>query len=179
MEDQPLCSFQVTSFKCGSFALGISNNHATFDGHGFKSFLDNLAALTRDGPPVISRPPFTDRRLLSVRSPPCICFRHPELVDIEMEASDASPTMLELSSCALDFKLFKLTVNDIASLKRQAATSRRPTSLTSLSPTSGAARSSLLPPSPQAVEPRECSTRWTFGPGCGRRCRWSTRGTLY
>ncbi|KAG0491994.1 hypothetical protein HPP92_005392 [Vanilla planifolia] len=115
MEDQPLCSFQVTSFKCGSFALGISNNHATFDGHGFKSFLDNLAALTRDGPPVISRPPFTDRSLLSVRSPPCICFRHPELVDIEMEASDASPTMLELSSCALDFKLFKLTVNDIAS----------------------------------------------------------------
>ncbi|KAJ6317891.1 hypothetical protein OIU76_013439 [Salix suchowensis] len=59
---------QVTSFKCGGFAIGISTSHATFDGISFKTFLDNLAAVAGGKP--LAVPPCNDRELLAARSPP-------------------------------------------------------------------------------------------------------------
>ncbi|PKA54766.1 Omega-hydroxypalmitate O-feruloyl transferase [Apostasia shenzhenica] len=123
LEDQPLISFQLTSFKCGGFALGISNNHATFDGISFSSFLRNLAAVAAGEPLAVH--PFSNRRLLSARSPPLVSFPHPELVD----AASASPTMLEPSSSDLHLRLFHLSAADIASLKLRALPlSSKPTS---------------------------------------------------
>ncbi|KAK8969973.1 Rosmarinate synthase [Platanthera guangdongensis] len=123
MDDHPLCSFQVTSFKCGGFAMGISNNHATFDGISFKAFLQNLAALAGGGN--LATVPFTDRRLLSVRSPPRVTFPHPELV----EASAALSSMLDPSPADLHFRLFRFSAADIAALKLLAHPhASRPTS---------------------------------------------------
>ncbi|KAK9087920.1 hypothetical protein Syun_030314 [Stephania yunnanensis] len=68
IEDRPLCVFQVTSFKCGGFAIGVSSNHTTLDGKSFKAFLENLASLTANKPMVST--PCHDRRLLAARSPP-------------------------------------------------------------------------------------------------------------
>ncbi|KAJ6322527.1 hypothetical protein OIU77_012380 [Salix suchowensis] len=72
---------QVTSFKCGGFAIGISTSHATFDGISFKTFLDNLAAVAGGKP--LAVPPCNDRELLAARSPPRVTFPHPELLKLQ------------------------------------------------------------------------------------------------
>ncbi|KAK6124601.1 hypothetical protein DH2020_041656 [Rehmannia glutinosa] len=51
-DDQPLCTFQVTSFKCGGFAIGMSMNHALFDGVSAQTFIENLAAQAFDDKPL-------------------------------------------------------------------------------------------------------------------------------
>ncbi|KAL0905297.1 hypothetical protein M5K25_023706 [Dendrobium thyrsiflorum] len=126
MEDQPLCSFQLTFFKCGGFALGISNNHVTFDGMSFKNFLQNLAYLASAGHNnTLPTPPFTNRRLLSTRCPPRVTFPHPELLETPSSA------MLELSpsTTILNFKLLRLSAANISSLKLLSQPhSTRPTS---------------------------------------------------
>ncbi|CAA6660127.1 unnamed protein product [Spirodela intermedia] len=50
IEDRPLFVIRLTAFKCGAFAMGISNSHATFDGVGFRTFMENLAALAAAKP---------------------------------------------------------------------------------------------------------------------------------
>ncbi|CAF1896309.1 unnamed protein product [Brassica napus] len=69
-DDQPLFAFQVTSFKCGGFAMGISTNHTTFDGLSFKTFLDNLASLLSDKPS--STPPCNDQKASESVSSVCV-----------------------------------------------------------------------------------------------------------
>ncbi|XP_048603153.1 omega-hydroxypalmitate O-feruloyl transferase-like [Brassica napus] len=95
-DDQPLFAFQVTSFKCGGFAMGISTNHTTFDGLSFKTFLDNLASLLSDKPS--STPPCNDRTLLKARTPPRVTFPHHELVQLQ----DSNTTVFEATSEHLD-----------------------------------------------------------------------------
>ncbi|KAL0322278.1 UNVERIFIED_CONTAM: Putrescine hydroxycinnamoyltransferase 1 [Sesamum calycinum] len=89
-DDQPLCVLQVTSFKCGGFAMGLSTNHVLFDGLSFKIFLENLASQAFDDKP-LPLPPCNDRRLLA--------------------ASKQED---------LDFKIFSLSPNDISYLKEKA-----------------------------------------------------------
>ncbi|CAN6843127.1 unnamed protein product [Brassica oleracea] len=102
-DDQPLFAFQVTSFKCGGFAMGISTNHTTFDGLSFKTFLDNLASLLSDKP--LSTPPCNDRTLLKARTPPRVTFPHHELVQLQ----DSETAVFEATSEHLDFNIFKLS----------------------------------------------------------------------
>ncbi|XWS65237.1 hypothetical protein CRYUN_Cryun05aG0075000 [Craigia yunnanensis] len=113
-DDQPLCIVQVTSFKCGGFAMGILTNHVTFDGLSFKIFLDNLGALADDKPPAVI--PCNDRELLNARSPPCVSFPHLELAKF----NDSTPPVFDATSEALDFKVFRLTSDKIADLKEKA-----------------------------------------------------------
>lgn len=111
---------QVTSFKCGGFSIGISTNHATFDGLSFKVFLDNLAALAADKPLAII--PCNDRRLLAARSPPRVTFDHPEMLKLKMpfgKESNNAP-IFDITQEDLDFKIFRLTPDDIANLKEKA-----------------------------------------------------------
>ncbi|WCJ38903.1 HXXXD-type acyl-transferase family protein [Euphorbia peplus] len=115
--DSPLCIIQITSFKCGGFAIGISTNHATFDGLSFKTFLQNIAAVAADKPLAVT--PCNDRQLLSARSPPCITFPHPELLNLNT-LSSAGATVFELTKETLDFKIFRLTSSDISNLKSKA-----------------------------------------------------------
>lgn len=121
LEDKPLICFQVTTFRCGGFAIGISNNHTTFDGISFKMFLENLAAVANDSPLPI--PPCNNRRLLSARSPPRVAFSHPELVQIKLpakgeEAQEAS--ILNVARSDLELKVFRLSGDHIAGLKEKA-----------------------------------------------------------
>ncbi|KAK1319126.1 Omega-hydroxypalmitate O-feruloyl transferase [Acorus calamus] len=112
LEDWPLMAIQVTSFKCGGFAMGLSINHATFDGATVKTFLENLASLAATG--TLSVHPCNDRHLLSARNPPRVTFPHPELtnnIDRTFDASINTP---------IEAKLFHLTPSDITLLKQKA-----------------------------------------------------------
>ncbi|XP_022747538.1 omega-hydroxypalmitate O-feruloyl transferase [Durio zibethinus] len=116
-DDQPLCIVQVTWFKCGGFAMGILTNHVTFDGLSFKIFLDNLGALAADKPLAVI--PCNDRQLLASRSPPCASFPHLELAKFK----DSNPPVFDVTSEALDFKVFRLTSHNIGQLKEKAKAS--------------------------------------------------------
>ncbi|XP_076899322.1 acyltransferase GLAUCE-like [Bidens hawaiensis] len=118
MHDRPLCIFQLTSFKCGGFAIGVATNHATFDGLSFKTFLENIASLAADKP--LATVPCNDRHLLAARSPPQIQFDHPELLKIPAGVDLPNPTVFDSPEGQLDFKIFNLTSDDIAHLKKKA-----------------------------------------------------------
>lgn len=128
--DHPLCIVQVTSFKCGGFAMGIQTNHATFDGAAFKTFLENLASVAGDKPLAVT--PCNDRELLAARTPPQVTFPHPELLKLntamgqaqaqveDPEETQPSPNVFDITSNDLDFKVFRLSAEDINGLKSKA-----------------------------------------------------------
>ncbi|OMO57494.1 Transferase [Corchorus capsularis] len=117
-DDQPLCNVQVTSFRCGGFAIGFITNHVTFDGLSFKIFLDNLAAaIAADGNTPLPLTPCNDRLLLASRSPPRVDFPHFELAKFH---DSNPPPVFDATSEDLDFKVFRLTSSDIADLKEKA-----------------------------------------------------------
>uniref|UniRef100_A0A0A0LHQ8 Omega-hydroxypalmitate O-feruloyl transferase n=2 Tax=Cucumis sativus TaxID=3659 RepID=A0A0A0LHQ8_CUCSA len=101
--------------------MGFSTNHCAFDGLSFKQFLDNFAALADNKPLVVT--PCHDRRLLTARSPPRVTFPHHELlkIDTPLPSPDSSNTsVFEATPQDLDFKIFKLSGTDIATLKQKA-----------------------------------------------------------
>jgi len=109
---------QVTSFKCGGFAIGFSTSHTTFDGLSFKTFLDNIAALAAKKPLAVT--PCHDRNLLAARSPPRVTFPHPEMLKLN---DLPNSNIFEASTEQLQFKVFKLTSKDITKLKEEAKNS--------------------------------------------------------
>ncbi|CAK7325981.1 unnamed protein product [Dovyalis caffra] len=115
---KPLCIIQVTSFKCGGFAMGTSTSHATFDGISFKAFLENLAALAGGKPLAVT--PCNDRELLAARSPPSVTFPHPELV--KLQGQELNAPVFDATQEALDFKIFRLRSGNISDLKEKAKT---------------------------------------------------------
>ncbi|KAL3523284.1 hypothetical protein ACH5RR_016118 [Cinchona calisaya] len=118
--DQPLCILQFTSFKCGGFAMGLSNNHATFDGISFKIFLQNLASQAFDDKP-LAIPPHNDRTLLSARTPPRVTFPHPELLKLKIPiGEELSPPTFDCPEEELDFKIFRLSSDEVNYLKNKA-----------------------------------------------------------
>ncbi|XP_074332169.1 acyltransferase GLAUCE [Apium graveolens] len=121
-EDQPLSIMQVTSFKCGGFVLGFSNNHCTSDGLSFKHFLENLASQAYDHHKPLPFIPCNDRNLLAARSPPRVTFTHPELLNIKLTGGeDTCPSVFDCSTPEnLDTKVFRLSSADIAHLKLMA-----------------------------------------------------------
>ncbi|KAF8402269.1 hypothetical protein HHK36_013221 [Tetracentron sinense] len=122
-EDQPLYILQVTLFKCGGFAMGISNSHTTFDGTSFKIFLENLASLAADKPLAVT--PYKNRHLLTARSPPRVTFPHPEMVKLEIQpGAESNTTVFEATQENLDIEIFRLSSDDIAKLKEKAKSGR-------------------------------------------------------
>ncbi|CAJ1953425.1 unnamed protein product [Sphenostylis stenocarpa] len=116
--DDPLCVAQITSFKCGGFAIGISTSHTTFDGLSFKTFLDNVASIAAKK--LLAVRPCHDRHLLAARSPPRVTFPHPEMLNLnDLPKSN----IFEASTEQLHFKVFKLTSNHITKLKEEAKNS--------------------------------------------------------
>lgn len=111
-------ALQITSFKCGGFAIGFTTSHTTFDGLSFRTFLDNLAALAANKPLAVT--PCHDRQLLAARSPPRVTFPHPELIKLGNFPASLESGVFEASSEELDFKVFRLTSENINSLKEQA-----------------------------------------------------------
>ncbi|KAI4350395.1 hypothetical protein L6164_004854 [Bauhinia variegata] len=116
--DRPLCVVQLTSFKCGGFAIGFSTSHTAFDGSSFKTFLENLAALAAGKPLVVT--PCHDRQLLVARSPPHVSFAHHELLQLDNLRPRFDSGVIGASSEQLDFKIFQLTSDDLKALKERA-----------------------------------------------------------
>ncbi|KAL9249590.1 Acyltransferase GLAUCE-like protein [Drosera capensis] len=120
----PLCIFQMTSFKCGGFAMGVQRNHAMFDGISALVFAQNLAALAGDKELVVT--PCNDRKLLAARSPLLVSFPHHECLKLNIlqspEATDnVDRNVLENSSLDLSFKIFHLSPDGLLSLKAKAS----------------------------------------------------------
>lgn len=102
---------------CGGFAIGMSTNHATFDGISFKTFLDNLAAVASDKPLPVT--PCNDRHLLAARSPPRVTFPHPELLKLNTHLGDKNAPVFNNAEEPLDFKIFRLTSAHVSALKEK------------------------------------------------------------
>ncbi|KAG8367976.1 hypothetical protein BUALT_Bualt16G0128600 [Buddleja alternifolia] len=117
-DDQPMCTLQVTSFKCGGFAIGMSNNHILLDGLAAKMFQENLASQAFDDKP-LPFIPVHDRHCLTARSPPLVTFPHPEFLLPELPLLEPPNLVIKQE---LDFKVLKLTSNDINLLKAKAET---------------------------------------------------------
>ncbi|KAI3446392.1 hypothetical protein Pfo_003057 [Paulownia fortunei] len=116
-DNQPLCIFQVTSFKCGGFAIGMSVNHILFDGFSARMFLENLASQTFEDKP-LPFIPCHDRRLLAARSPPLVTFPHPEFLKPDLPV--LGPPDHDCKQ-ELDSKVLKISSSDINFLKAKAA----------------------------------------------------------
>ncbi|KAK6143596.1 hypothetical protein DH2020_023944 [Rehmannia glutinosa] len=117
-DDQPLCTFQVTSFKDGGFAIGMSINHILFDGIGAEMFTKNLATQAFDDKP-LSSIPCHNRHLLAARSPPHVAFPHTEFFKPDLPSSGPPVFDCERED-ELDYKMFKLTFGAINYLKEKA-----------------------------------------------------------
>ncbi|KAL0399862.1 UNVERIFIED_CONTAM: Shikimate O-hydroxycinnamoyltransferase [Sesamum radiatum] len=116
--DQPLCVFQVTSFKCGGFCIGMSTNHALMDGVSAQIFFENLATQAFDDKP-LAIIPCNDRHLLAARFPPYVEFPHPELLKLDMPAG-SGPPVRDFKTEELDYTVFSLTSDTINYLKDKA-----------------------------------------------------------
>ncbi|CAH9072970.1 unnamed protein product [Cuscuta epithymum] len=117
--DQPLCIVQVTSFTCGGFVMGVSTNHAAFDGSGFHTFLQNLASQARNNSLAVV--PCNDRSLLAARSPPRVTFPHPELLKLNLpDGLEMAPQVFNCLNDQLSFHIFHLTSANIHNLKAKA-----------------------------------------------------------
>ncbi|PIA50640.1 hypothetical protein AQUCO_01200091v1 [Aquilegia coerulea] len=118
VNDQPLLILQITSFKCGSFSLGVTFNHMMFDGIGYRIFLDNLASLARNQP--LSIVPINNRQLLSARIPPQPTFPHPELSKLNGPLKGIVLEPFLPSIHKIQSKTFHLSSSDIINLKDKA-----------------------------------------------------------
>ncbi|BFG18017.1 hypothetical protein CerSpe_042910 [Prunus speciosa] len=109
---------QVTTFKCGGFAMGISNSHVTFDGLSFRLFLDKLAALATNKPLAVVL--YNDSRIIAAQSPPHVTFPHPDLLELkiipaqqehehEVGGQNLNPRWCEAVQEELDFKILRAT----------------------------------------------------------------------
>eukprot|EP01018_Ginkgo_biloba_P029219 Gb_07696 [translate_table: standard] len=103
VEDTPLCSLQVTRFKCAGFTIGLGTNHAVADGLSVVHFLQNLASLAAGKDLAVI--PYTDRNLLRARSPP---------------QADFGASSLEQPSNGHIFKLFHVSNDMLNRLKLKA-----------------------------------------------------------
>ncbi|KAL8482681.1 hypothetical protein ACS0TY_025642 [Phlomoides rotata] len=120
--DQPLCVFQITSFKCGGFSIGMSINHILFDGLAAKTFTENLASQAFDDKPLVVVP-CTNRHLLAARSPPLVAFHHHEYLDLNLPVGEGSrPPVFDCLREELEVRIFKLSPNDLTNLKNKAKT---------------------------------------------------------
>ncbi|KAL7114656.1 hypothetical protein ACP275_04G135000 [Erythranthe tilingii] len=80
-DDQPLLILQVTSFRCGGFAIGTAMNNTLVDGAGAQKLLANIASQAfdnNDSEMPLHVIPCNNRHLLTARSPPLVAFPHPK-----------------------------------------------------------------------------------------------------
>jgi hypothetical protein len=65
--------------------------------------------------------PFKDRTLLAARSPPSVTFPHPELLKLKVPIGEESgPPVFDGQADDLDFKIFRLSSDDVSFLKEKA-----------------------------------------------------------
>lgn len=77
IEEMPLFTVQVTSFKCKGFVIGILVHHGTVDATSAMNLLLNFSSISRSGKP--DSQPNEDRTYFKARNPPRPMFSHDEL----------------------------------------------------------------------------------------------------
>ncbi|XVF11483.1 hypothetical protein REPUB_Repub08aG0031400 [Reevesia pubescens] len=110
----PLLVIQVTKFKCGAFAIGMSMNHCMLDGIGAMEFVNGWGEVTRGL--ALKIPPFLDRSILKARNPPMIEFSHHEFDEIE----DISNTNKLYEEEEMVYKSFLFDPDKLGQLKETA-----------------------------------------------------------
>ncbi|KAL0402780.1 UNVERIFIED_CONTAM: Anthranilate N-benzoyltransferase protein 3 [Sesamum radiatum] len=126
--DQPLCVFQVTSFKCGGFCIGMSTNHVMFDGEAARIFMENLASQAFEDKP-LAIIPCHNRHLLAARSPPHVEFPHPEFFQPNLPV--VGPPVFDCKREELDYTTLRRTSKAIDYLKEKAKDNNTTTKITS------------------------------------------------
>eukprot|EP00253_Pinus_taeda_P018636 PITA_18636 len=125
----PLLMMQVTRFKCGGVVLGMSMNHALFDGFGAMEFMMNFSSIAR-GEGLITYP-LPDRTCFKARDIPEIKYEHLEglkLTDIpqEMRNSFTTANVANSEICNISlpadyrYKVFRFTGEMVEKLKKKA-----------------------------------------------------------
>ncbi|KAJ0111000.1 hypothetical protein Patl1_01838 [Pistacia atlantica] len=115
--EMPLMTVQVTRFKCGGFALGLTMNHCVADGKAGMEFVNSWAEIARGVP--LTTPPVLDNSMFmsGKRSPldksPTEKFN---IVDI----SDVSNLESQYQKENTVYKSFSFDQNKLAELKKKA-----------------------------------------------------------
>ncbi|KAJ1700384.1 hypothetical protein LUZ63_000163 [Rhynchospora breviuscula] len=117
---------QVTYLKCGGVVLGVSTNHILIDGSSLFYFVQTWARITR-GDMANIIPPSLDHNLLRGRSPPRITSHHPEYT--------TDPPPASFPTCVTN--TFKISSEQIRSLKSQPRRGNRSTRISAFSIISG------------------------------------------
>ncbi|KAF9623710.1 hypothetical protein IFM89_004090 [Coptis chinensis] len=107
--DKCLFAIQVTSFKCGGFAIAIRMKHLIFDAWGLRMFLNDLTSLIANDH--LSVAPYNDRQPLSITPPSHL----PHLRGLKVLESDKTFQVSKPAS-----KIFRLGPEDILNLKKKA-----------------------------------------------------------
>ncbi|XAR57101.1 Omega-hydroxypalmitate O-feruloyl transferase [Bertholletia excelsa] len=124
LDETPLLTIQVTTFKCGGFALGFMTNHSILDGKSASEMFHNLASICR-GEGLKTLPIHAARTRFQARNPPQIKFPHPEYLKPPGIASRPTSfsTHNQTSPSPLIFsgKVFPFSQAILCSLKLRAA----------------------------------------------------------
>ncbi|KAK6275894.1 hypothetical protein POUND7_005603 [Theobroma cacao] len=110
----PLLVIQVTKFKCGGFAIGMSMNHCMLDGISAMEFMNGWGEVARGLP--LKIPPFLDRGILKARIPPKMEFSHHEFDEIE----DISNTSKLYEGEEMLYRSFLFDPDKLRQLKEKA-----------------------------------------------------------
>ncbi|CAN6231062.1 unnamed protein product [Urochloa humidicola] len=122
---KPIVFVQVTRFRCGGFAIGISINHCIADGFGMVQFLKAVADVARgEAAPAVM--PVWERHLLMARAPPNAAYVHRKLMslhknDDEPSAAAAGPTTLPATEPSVVCRHFLFGPAEIAALRGRVA----------------------------------------------------------
>ncbi|KAG6748777.1 hypothetical protein POTOM_048711 [Populus tomentosa] len=114
--EMPLMTAQVTRFKCGGLALGISISHCMADGISAMEFIKSWAETARGMP--LTTKPVLDRSILRSRQPPKIDFPFGQYAPAE--TSNLSNISNPFQGEQILTKCFLFDSNKLAILKNMA-----------------------------------------------------------
>ncbi|BAT91459.1 Shikimate O-hydroxycinnamoyltransferase [Vigna angularis] len=118
IETYPLLVLQVTYFKCGGVSLGVGMQHHVADGASGLHFINTWSDVARGLD--ISLPPFIDRTLLRARDPPRPVFDHIEYKPAPTMKTNLQPQKPGSDDPAPAVSTFKLSRDQLNSLKAKS-----------------------------------------------------------
>ncbi|PON83704.1 Transferase [Trema orientale] len=114
----PFMVSQVTYFKCGGVSLGVGVEHHVVDGFSAFHIVSSWSHVARGLDPKI--PPFLDRTILRPRDPPQPKFDHIEYQLPPVMKSSKQNTKSHLGDQSLKIVLFKVTREQLNTLRAKA-----------------------------------------------------------
>ncbi|KAK9282190.1 hypothetical protein L1049_005102 [Liquidambar formosana] len=114
----PLLVLQVTYFKCGGVSLGVGMQHHVADGASGLHFVNTWSDMARGLDVTI--PPFIDRTLLRARDPPQPAFQHIEYQPPPSMKAPLQTAKSQAGSESTSVSIFKLTREQLNTLKAKS-----------------------------------------------------------